>query len=73
MLSNATAEAVVKFLYQNIFCHHDYLQRFIMNGGSENKKKVEKFLKQYEVQKVTVSAYHSQINEMIEQGHTSII
>ena len=44
-----------------------------MNKGLENKKKVEELLKQYEVQKVTVSVYHPQVNEMIEQGHTSIV
>ena len=71
--SNATAETVVKFLYQNNFCHHSYLQKFIMNEGPENKKEIEELLKQYEVRKVTVSAYYSQINEMIEQRHMSII
>ena len=66
MFSNATVEAVAKFLYQDIFCHHDCLQRFIMDGGPENKREVEELLKQYEVKKVTVSVYHSQVNEMIK-------
>ena len=37
-----------------------------MDGGPENKREVEELLKQYGVRKVTVSAYHLQINEMIE-------
>ena len=72
-LNNVTAEAVAKFLYQNIFCCHSCLQRFIMNGGPENKREVEELLKQYEVRKVIVSAYHLQVNRMIKQEHTSIV
>ena len=59
-------KVVTKFLYQDIFCCHDCLQKFIMNKGSENKKEVEELLKQYEVQKMTVLIYYSQTNEMIE-------
>ena len=44
-----------------------------MDEGLENKREIEELLKQYEVRKMTVSAYHSQINEMIEQRHMSII
>ena len=47
VLDNVIVKVMVKFLYQNIFCCHSYLQRFIMNEGSENKKKVEELLKQY--------------------------
>ena len=70
---NVTAETVIKFLYQNIFCHYDCSQKFIMNKGSENKKKVEELLKQYKVWKITVSVYHPQINKMIEWEYMSII
>ena len=44
-LDNVTAETVIKFLYQNIFCCHSYLQRFIMNRDSENKREIEELLK----------------------------
>ena len=73
VLDNVTVEAVVKFLYQDIFCCHDCPQRFVMDGGPENKREVEELLKQYEVRKVTVLVYHPQINGMIEQGHMSIV
>ena len=45
VLSNVTVKAVIKFLYQNIFCHHNCLQKFVINEGFKNKKEVEKLLK----------------------------
>ena len=72
-LDNATAETMIKFLYQNIFCCYSYSQKFVMNRDSENKREVEELLKWYEIKKMTVSAYHLQVNEMIEQEHTPII
>ena len=44
-----------------------------MNEGSENKQEVKALLAKLEVKKVTVSAYHLQINGMIEHRHTSIV
>ena len=66
MLNNVTVKTVAKFLYQNIFCCHSCLQRFVMNEDPENKREVKELLKQYEIRKITVLIYHSQINEMIE-------
>ena len=44
-----------------------------MNESLENKREVEKLLKQYEVRKMTVSVYHLQVNRIIEQKHTLIV
>ena len=45
----------------------------MMNKNSENKQEVKAFLIKFRVKKVTVSAYHSQINDMIKHKHTSIM
>ena len=44
-LDNATAEVMIKFLYQNIFCHYNCLQKFVINEDFENKREVEEFLR----------------------------
>ena len=73
VLDNVTVEVVARFLYQNIFCCHSCLQKFIRNKGPENKREIKELLKQYEVWKMTVLIYHLQANEMIKWEHTSII
>ena len=60
---------MTKFLYQNIFCYHSCSQKFIMNENLKNKKEIKELLKQYEIRKITVSAYHLQANKMIEQEY----
>ena len=45
----------------------------MMNKNSENKQKVKAFLIKLKIKKIMISAYHSQINDMIEHEHTSIM
>ena len=45
----------------------------MMNEGFKNKWKVEALLIKLEIKKVTISAYHSQMNNMIKCEHTSIM
>ena len=45
----------------------------MMNEDSENKQEVEALLIKLKIKKITVSAYHLQINDMIKHEHTSIM
>ena len=45
----------------------------MMNEDFKNKQKVEALLAKFEIKKVTVSAYHSQMNNMIKCKHTLIM
>ena len=44
-----------------------------MNEDLKNKQKMKALLIKLEVKKVTVSAYHSQANDMIEHEHILIM
>ena len=44
----------------------------VVNRGPENKKHVAEFMKWYGIKHVQVSAYHLQVNGMVEQGHNPI-
>ena len=45
----------------------------MMNESFKNKQEVETFLIKFKIKKVTVSAYHLQMNDMIEYKHISIM
>ena len=45
----------------------------MMNKNFENKQKVKTFLIKFKIRKVTVSAYHSQTNDIIKYEHTLIM
>jgi hypothetical protein len=44
-----------------------------VNDESENKNAVIELTNRYEIKRVVVFEYHSQINEMIEREHKSLI
>ena len=68
-LASASSEAVMKFLWEDVVCHHGCFRRLVIDGGPENKAHVAEFTKRYGIQQVQVSAYHLQVNGMIEWGH----
>ena len=45
----------------------------IVDGGEENKAKVIELTQRLEIQHFVVSAFHSQANGMVEQGHKPIV
>src|SRR5438045_7126965 len=71
-LASASSEAVMKFLWEDVVCHHGCFGRLVIDGGPENKAHVAEFMKRYGIQQVQVSAYHPQVNGMIEWGHQPI-
>jgi hypothetical protein len=58
-LSEAKAWRVIKFLWENVICKHDYFENLTMNDDSENKKIFEKLIKRYRIKKMITSNYHS--------------
>ncbi len=68
-LAEATALAVVKFIFENIVCHHSCPQVMIFDRDSENKMIVEVLCKRYNIKRIQISPYNVKMNGMIERGH----
>ncbi len=45
----------------------------MVDGGLENKRHIEAFMKKYGIEWIQVSAYHPAANGMVERGHKSIV
>ena len=65
-------EFIVRFIYENIICRHEYFERLIIDDDSKNKKLIETFIQKYRIKRLIVSVFHSQVNEMIKRKHISI-
>ena len=72
-LAKATAQAVAKFIWEDIVCRHGVFDKLIVDGGPENKGLVKEFARRYGIKRIVVSAYHPQANGMIERGHKPIV
>jgi hypothetical protein len=70
---NVNVKTVAKFLWKNVICRHDILEKLIVNDESENKNAVIELTNRYEIKRVVVFEYHSQVNEIIEREHKSLI
>jgi len=49
-LASASSEAVMKFLWEDVVCHHGCFRRLVIDGGPENKVHVAEFMKRYGIQ-----------------------
>ena len=72
-LRTNTAEAVAKFIHEDILCRHGCIGRLVMDGGPENKGLVKVLAEKYKIKRIVVSAYHPQANGMVERGHTAVV
>lgn len=52
---------------------HGYSRRIVLDRGSENLDLTKDLLKHYKIQWTIVSIYHSQINDLVERRHDSIV
>ncbi len=73
VLKQATFTAVARFLWEDIITRHDVFNKLICDGGPENKMWVKDLANLYEIQRVIVSAYNSEANDMVERGHKPLI
>src|SRR5215471_7922105 len=71
-LAKATAVNIAKFIYKKILMYHSYSLKIMIDGKLKNKNIVNVLLKYYKVKQIQITAYHSQVNEMIEIDHRSI-
>ena len=53
--------------------HHSCLLKIIIDKRLKNKNIVNVLLKHYKIKQIQITAYHSQINEMIEIDYRSIV
>ena len=72
-LTNANADLVAQFLWEDVVCRHGIFGRLVVDGGSENKGLVKEFTTRYGIKRVQISPYHPQANGMVERGHKPIV
>ena len=68
-----SSQAVADFFWEDVICRHGCFGKLTIDGGSENKDAVAELTERYEIKKVVISAYHPQVNGMIERGHKPIV
>lgn len=73
ILRNFIARSITKFIFENIFCRHKLIDRFVMNNELKNKKMTTKLLNKYNVKITIISIYQFVVNEMIERDHQSMM
>jgi hypothetical protein len=67
----AVSETVSKFLWEDVICRHSMFDKLIVDGGPENKGLVEGLVKKFGINRIITSAYHPEVNGMIERGYQS--
>ncbi len=63
----------MKFLHKFIILRHGCPANIVFDNGAENRGEVKTLLGRLGVKKVWISAYHPQLNGLVEQRHTSIV
>lgn len=63
---------VVDFLWKDVIYYYGCFRKLVINRGLENKNIVTKLAKRYELTKVVIFVYYSQVNEIIKCGHNPI-
>jgi len=71
-LKEATAKEVAEFIYQDVICRHGCPRKVVVDSGAENKDVAKDLLENYNVKRVSISAYHPQSNGLVERGHDAI-
>ena len=69
----ANAKEVAKFIYEDIICRHGCPQRVVLDWGSENLNMTKDLLEHYRIKRTVVSAFHPQVNGLVERDHDSIV
>jgi len=57
-LANTTSAVVAQFLFQDIISRHGCPERFVMDGGPENKAVVKELTRRYKIRRTIVLVYH---------------
>jgi hypothetical protein len=67
----AVSETVSKFLWEDVICRYSMFDKLIVDWGPENKGLVEGLVKKFGINRIITSAYHPEVNGMIERGYQS--
>jgi len=68
-LTAANSNEVRKFLWEQIYCRYGAPEHITTDNGSEFKKAFKEITTQLRIPQVTISAYNSQANGVVERGH----
>ena len=68
----ADSKSVTRFIYENILCRHKCFERLMIDNDLKNKKLIKTFTQKYYIKRLIVSAFHSQVNEIIDRKYISI-
>ncbi|CAL1716052.1 unnamed protein product [Somion occarium] len=71
-LRDATSHAIAKFLWEEIFCRYGAIGQVTTDNGPEFKKAFNTLTRRYGVPQVSISAYNSKANGVVERGHAII-
>ena len=63
------AKHVAKFLWEEIVCRHGLFGELVVNKGKKNIGEVIDLLNKYDIKRIKASAYHPQVNGMLETGY----
>ncbi len=69
MLRHGNTEGIVHFIFEHIICHWGSLQDIVMDNGPTFLAALEILAAQYNIHHITISAYNSQTEGVIEQRH----
>jgi len=72
-LTAKDSKSVAKFIYEDVICRHGCPKRIVMDQGTENLDLTKDLLERHRIRQTLVSAYHPQLNGLVERGHDAIV
>lgn len=68
-LKKATAKALAKFFWEQIYCRYGAVIQVVTDNGPEVKGAFEILLRRLKIPQVRISPYNSKANGVVERGH----
>jgi transposase InsO family protein len=68
-LKKATAKALAKFFWEQIYCRYGAVIQVVTDNGSEVKGAFSILLRRLRIPQVKISPYNSKANGVVERGH----
>lgn len=71
-MKQATASNLAKFFWEEILCRYGAVGQVITDNGSEVKGAFTQLMDRYGIPQISISAYNSKANGVMECGHFTI-
>ena len=71
-MKKASADAMAKFFWEEIFCRYGAVGQVTTDNGPEVQAAFTQLMDRYHIPHIQISAYNSKANEVVEQGHFTI-